>query len=220
MTRRRYPHYRKPFAPAQAALTPDSGVRALVWLDMEPLLGFERWRCEKASDDLERAKEQLEQFRTEWEPAFSRWFHGNFGESLTRVRELESQAERMERIVMNVRAEAMMSGCSERAAYERLQRMSDGAEQLEEMRSRHQAGASDSSDSRDGGPKNDSGINTEDGVPPEAEAFLRMGFEQLFGRNRFSPEEYARMFEGFKKSFLEDLVQAQGSARRRRRERT
>lgn len=207
----RYHRYHRTFSPTTAkpdAAPPDSGVRALVWLDMDPLLQAERLRCEKASRDLDRAKQELERFRSEWEPAFSRWFHGRFGEKLTQIRELESQASRLERIVEAVRMETLVTGCPERVAYERIQRMSDGAEKREEMHSKTQADESCSP-----GEGSEASEDPEE-FPPEVEEFLKMGFEQLFGRNRFSPEEYAQMFEGFKKSFREDMFGAKrGSGR-------
>jgi len=180
----------------------EQGVRALVWIDMEPLLAAERGKCEKATRDLYRVRQSLETFRTEWQPAFSRWFHGKFGKRVTEARDLAAKAAELGRLVTSVEAEAYLSGCSEKKAYVRIERMRQGAEKIEEMRSERQREESS------GGPETEKSFSdkSDDEIPPEVEEFLKMGFEQMFGRNRFSPKEYARMFESFKQSFREDVL--------------
>lgn len=107
-------------------------IRALVWVDMEPFLKTERARCEKVAFELELVKQDLERFRTEWQPAYSRWFHGKFGEKVTRVRDLEAQVSELEHIVTNVEAEAFVTGRTERSVYARYEQMRAGAEKIDD----------------------------------------------------------------------------------------
>ncbi len=182
---------------------------------MEPLLVAERRRCDKATADLERVKQRLEKFRTEWEPAFSRWFHGKFGESGTRARELEAKAFELNRLITSVEAEAFFSNCSERDAYARMEKIRLGAEKIEEMRSEQQ-----SEESFSGSEADDLPFGKDEEIPPEIEEFLKMGFEQMFARKRFSSAEYAEAFESFKQSFREDVLgqkRASGGEERSRR---
>lgn len=172
---------------------------------MEPFLETERRRCEKISSELDLAKKDLERFWTEWEPAYSRWFHGMFGEKLTRLRELEATASALGRIVTSVKTEAIISRCTPREAYERFQRMQAGAEKIDEMRSRRQDRDSTSGNKADDD-SHEKSSNGNDELPPEVEEFLKKGFEKMFGHVRFSQEERGRMFASFKESFREDVL--------------
>ena len=204
-----------------------SGVRALVWIDREPLLAVERLRCERAEAELERVRSDLERASTEWEPRYSKWFHGHYGEKVTRVRELEAKAGELDHLISCVQTEALISGTTLKSAHARIERIRVGAEKTEEMRSsRRQSSPEDGPGSFRGDRGEEEAedphaqappLEESDELPPEVEEFLKMSFEQMFNRHRFSPGEYARMFEGFKKSFREQVLgekRASGGERR------
>jgi hypothetical protein len=179
--------------------------RGVMRIDMEPLLAAERAKCERVANELERAKQTLEAFRTHWRPAFSRWLHAKFGERITQARDLAAKAAELARLVTSVETEAYLSNCSEKAAYARIESIREGAAKIDEMRSklRHEEPSPEQNESEEG-----TAGKGDDELPPEVEEFLKMGFEQMFGRNRFSPKEHARMFESFKQSFREEVLGA------------
>jgi len=164
-------------------------VRALIWVDMEPLLKMERARCERASEQLRSVTEKLDQFDREVSSAFSIWLHTHFGEALTHVRELHAKMEELEDQVSWVHYEAMRAGISERTAYERLARLRASGE-------------------------NDGGRSpTEDDADSEEfDELLRGAFEELAGpASQFDPEQYDELLGEFREQFRERLADpAQG----------
>jgi hypothetical protein len=163
-------------------------VRDLVWVEMEPLLQRERARCEAISIELHRSTEKLGQFRDRWEPAFSRWYYSQFGEKITHARDLESKRDELERLIVAVETEALLRGESERAAYERLERMRAGLERLDTLRSENP------------GP----GAVAE--LPAEVLDMLRQQLDELLGGTPIPQDEYDRLFDKFKQEFREQLA--------------
>lgn len=175
-------------------LGPVSTVRSLVWVNMEPYLARERVQCEAVMTEIEKVRSQFDRFRTQSEPAYSRWFHQHFGEAVSRIRELAARALELERTVAAVQSEAMLSGDSERAAFQRLERMRAASAKIDEMR-------------RDHAERTEQGqVNAKrSDLPPEVEEFLQMGFEQMFGDYELSKRDRAQMFEAFKQDFIDKL---------------
>lgn len=163
---------------------------------MEPLLFAERKRCEKTSAKLARVAEELDRFRTESEPAYTRWFYGKFGDKVTRLRDLKNKAAELVEIIDNVENEALFADCSMREAYARLERMRRAAEKIDELRFRSRSEKSSSEQTSQ---------NNEDDLPPEIEEYLKMRFDSLYEDVRFKRGQYAREFESFKQSFREDV---------------
>lgn len=163
-----------------------SPVRDVVWLEMEPLLKRERARCESISAELHRSTQKLEQFRTRWEPGFSRWYYSQFGEKLTRARDLEAKALELEQLIVRVETEALIRGESERAAYERLERMRAGLDRLDTLRSEN--------------------IGPEAELPAEVLEMLHSQLDELLGGAHIPPDEYDRLFEKLKTEFRDQLA--------------
>jgi hypothetical protein len=171
--------------PGQGPAPIISSSRDLVWLDMDPLLKRERERCEEVAAELKRATDALERHRSEWEPAFSRWYHAHFGEKLTLARELEGKIFELERTIWEVEEEALLSGLSERAAYQRILRAREGMQRLDEFRSQPQA--------------------PDAALPPEVEELLKLKLDELLGGLHVPKKEYERLFEQFKQDFKDQL---------------
>lgn len=164
-----------------------SSVRDLVWIEMEPLLKGERARCEAISQELRNATEKLEHFKSRWEPSFSRWYYSQFGEKLTKARDLETRAHELERLIAQVETEALLTGDSERVAYERLQRIRAGLDRLDEMRADPDADDAE--------------------LPQEVLDMLKHKLDELLGDGQIPKAEYKRLFEKFKQEFREQLAE-------------
>jgi len=201
--RRRYPSFKSVTVESAASYS----VRTLIWIDMEPILELERSRCEKASRELDRANKKIEHFQNVLQPAYSQWFHSHFGSEVTQLRGLEAKREELEHLTLWVRRESRMSGCSERAAYERFERMRKGMEDPENgQRGRFDRGREDDSGSSNSHERSEQHSGEEDELPPDFDDVARMGFEIFFGdTSDLSPEEYTELFENFKQSFRDDF---------------
>ena len=110
--------YQRPQAARAAAKLSLS--KALVWVDMEPLLIAERAKCRKANEKLSEIKKQVDDFRELDEPAYMQWFHSKFGQEITACREMDERYIERASLIRDVRIEAMRHECSEREAYARL----------------------------------------------------------------------------------------------------
>lgn len=166
---------------------------------MEPLLEQERHRCKKIENDLKRSKQELDTFRSVWEPAYGHWLHSRFGARLTKMRELESQVGELEYIMILVQEEVERSGCSEKTAYRRIKQIRKDAQFIEEIRSREESQDPDS-DSE---------------LAAKLEEFLQKSFEQLFGAHPFSSEESKAHYQDFKQSFREEVLDEQRSSQKK-----
>lgn len=116
-------------------------LRALVWVDMAPLMAQEEALAKKLSAELERLSEELDQHFHSDRPAFSRWLLEHFGESLTSLDELETRARELQLTAQAVEAYAAAFGCTKRDAYAQISQTRAGAAYLEEIRARQEAGA-------------------------------------------------------------------------------
>ncbi len=91
---------------------------AIILLDSEPIrrkrIGVYR-RLKRA---LEKARAEEERFELEDVPAFTSWVHRNFGERLSKIRELEAEAKEKENLVNAIHLEVSFKGGSYYAAYQ------------------------------------------------------------------------------------------------------
>ena len=98
-----------------------SNPRALIPIDGKPIRKKARKAYEKARRDLDHARVQIEEFRTQHQPAFQRWINTNFGSQLTALRELREQVSEQQRLIAEVENYMWDHDVSEAVAYAAVQ---------------------------------------------------------------------------------------------------
>ena len=102
--------------------------RALVRVDGAGIRKKIKKDYEKALRDLENSRRQLEQFHQTDLPQFTRWLNTHFGALLTELRELNQKMAADEELIFQVENEAMISGCSDARAYQRVMELRENPE--------------------------------------------------------------------------------------------
>ncbi|MES2854783.1 MAG: DnaJ domain-containing protein [Bdellovibrionota bacterium] len=94
--------------------------RALIQLDLEPLLELERERFRIVSEELEGLKERLASHTEADEPAYVVWLHTQFSVRLSEIRKLRARFDELRTLVFEVERYAEENGCTEPEALERI----------------------------------------------------------------------------------------------------
>ena len=94
---------------------------AIILLDSGPIRRKRIGAYRRLKRRLEKARAEQERYEREDMPAFRSWFHFQFGERLSRIRDLEAEYEDKDSLVDQVREEVMWRGGPYYAAYRRVQ---------------------------------------------------------------------------------------------------
>jgi hypothetical protein len=94
----------------------------IIVVDQAPLRAGVIDECRKLMRQLEEARLEVHHFESASRPAYDRWMAANFGEMLTRRRELGEAIRRADDLIHEVHMIAMMHGGSLKSAYRRLMR--------------------------------------------------------------------------------------------------
>jgi hypothetical protein len=89
-------------------------------VDSRPIRNKARRDYEKVLTDLERARQDIERFEKQDQPAFSRWLNRQFGALLTELRETTQKLQNHRELLFEIDSEAFAGNCSHVRAYERV----------------------------------------------------------------------------------------------------
>ena len=99
---------------------PVNHCRAVVPVDGSGIRKKIKKDYEKALRDLDKSRQQLEQFQKTDLPQFTRWLNSHFGELLTELRELSRKMAEDETLIIEVENEVRFRGGSYAQAYRRV----------------------------------------------------------------------------------------------------
>jgi hypothetical protein len=94
----------------KAKRPPAAGAWSLLVIDSAPIRKKARQEYERVQRDLERAKGELERFRTEDQPKYAKWLNSHFGALLTETRELHEKLYAAQGLVSEVHHEFYLGG--------------------------------------------------------------------------------------------------------------
>ena len=89
-------------------------------IDSRPIRDKARRDYNKVLTDLERARQDIERFEKQDQPAFSRWVNRQFGAMLTELRETTQKLQTHRELLFEIDSEAFAGNCSHVRAYERV----------------------------------------------------------------------------------------------------
>ena len=115
----------------QSSLKAARNPRALIPIDGEPIRNKARKAYEKARRDLDHARVQIDEFRTQHQPAFQRWINTNFGSQLTALRELREQVSEQQRLIAEVENYIWNHDVREAVAYAAVQHRREHPEEAD-----------------------------------------------------------------------------------------
>lgn len=178
---RRNSNRRKPSSKRRAA--PGGG--ALMLVDQEPLRQEARRQHEKVLKRLVSAQRSLQRFQEKDLPQFEQWKASQFGEKLTRLRDLAAQVGEKESVVEQVNFLRFYTGQSIRRCYERVMWQRENPEAAaQEERERREEEERQARQQRDAGPERNE-ASMEDQV---REAFDEI-FGEIFEEDEFTDDE-------------------------------
>jgi hypothetical protein len=137
---------------------------------------------EKALGDLERSRQQLDQFNQSDLPEFTRWLNAHFGALLTELRELGQKVAADQELIFQVESECFFSGGSPIRAYQRVMKFRENPEPPPPPREERQSEGN--GEPFEGAPESEDFGDEEDS--------LRDFFNDVFGDFGPGPREDAR----------------------------
>lgn len=108
--------------------------QSLVWIDATPYLEAQKAQCRKVAGKVETLSSQMEYYQQQDEPSYQRWIHSQFGEQLSKLRELSARHSELEHFVERVHTESFVRGISLKKAYERIMSFDKARETAQAMR--------------------------------------------------------------------------------------
>ena len=106
--------------------------RAVILLDSGPIRRKRTGVFRRLKRALEKARAEEERYESEDVPAYRAWLHRNFGERLSRIRELESQMEEKRSVVDAVHMEAAFRGGDHGQIYRQVMKEREAAQARED----------------------------------------------------------------------------------------
>ena len=106
--------------------------RAVIFLDSGPIRRKRTGVFRRLKRALEKARAEEERYESEDVPAYRAWLHRNFGERLSRIRELESQMEEKRSVVDAVHMEAAFRGGDHGQIYRQVMKEREAAQARED----------------------------------------------------------------------------------------
>ena len=91
--------------------------RGLILINGEPVRKKARREYDKAKRNLDTARQEIEQFKAEDQPAFARWMNSTFGSDLTALRDLVHHREESARLIEEVERTSYIEGLGLGEAY-------------------------------------------------------------------------------------------------------